>query len=48
MKRASDPDAEKRLKGIYTQIEKVAGNLAEDVRALNAAVPNEEIPPTNF
>lgn len=41
----SDPDAEKRLKGIYAQIEKVGGDLAEDVRALKAAVPDKEIPP---
>ncbi len=43
--KGSDPGAEKRLEGIYTRIEQVAGDLAEDVRALNAAIPNEEIPP---
>ncbi len=43
--KGSDPDADKRLKGIYTQIEKVAGDLAEDVTALNAASPDKEAPP---
>ncbi len=40
-----DPDAEKRLEYIYAQIEKVAEDLAEDVRALNAASPDKEAPP---
>lgn len=43
--KGSDPDSEKRLKGIYIQIEKVAEDLVEDVKSLNAAIPDEEIPP---
>lgn len=40
-----DPESEKRLSDIYIRMEKVSRDLAEDVKSLESAAPDENAPP---
>lgn len=43
--KSRDPDSEKRLKDIYSRIEKLAEDLTGDVKALSKAAPGGDTPP---